>query len=545
MKPFLSFASAERSIFYLLLAANLLPVWAFHFFLTCDGPCHLHNSKILLDFWRGGDIKAFYDQWLYINARFEPNWFGHAFMMLLQGLHIPGYLAEKALQTLYVLGFGLGLRYLVRQINPAALFLSSLGLLFTHHYVFQMGFYNYSCSLAALFWVTGYWLHIRHDFTAGRLLVLAAGFIVLYFCHPVGLLYSFLLIGCLSVGAWWRDLKNREAAVAAVWKKHWQNGAFVVLAALPVIVLFAEYLFFKGFEVIPYGESKSALFQMLRENRALLILDASERWWAVSVSVACALLLVLAAIAKFKTRSFSWTDVLFVAFLFTVWLYFNQPRSFAGGGVTPMRLVLLPYLILLLWLASVGFAQKIQKAVLAFSVIVAAGLLIIRFPHYKMANEAAMEYASCGAVIPDKSTVLPISFNHHGQIASGRYVSEIFWLFVHTGDYVSENKSMVLLGNYEAHTRNFPLIWKDGRNPFLLLEKEGTIMENQPPHADILGLPAKTGGAAIDYVVTFCKDQRFYDHPFGQDIGRQLDQGYDLIFTSKNNLAKVFKRKGL
>ena len=162
-----------------------------------------------------------------------------------------------------------------------------------------------------------------------------------------------------------------------------------------------------------------------------------------------------------------------------------------------------------------------------------------------MANEAAMEYASCGAAIPDKSTVLPISFNHHGQIASGRYVSEIFWLFVHTGDYVSENKSMVLLGNYEAHTRNFPLIWKDGRNPFLLLEKEGTIMENQPPHADILGLPAKTGGTAIDYVVTFCKDQRFYDHPFGQDIGRQLDQGYDLIFTSKNKLAKVFKRKGL
>jgi len=95
LKPFFSFAAAERIVFYLLLAANLLPFWAFHYFLTCDGPCHLYNSKVLLDFWRGGDVKAFYDQWLYLNARFEPNWFGHAFMMLLQGLHVPGYLAEK------------------------------------------------------------------------------------------------------------------------------------------------------------------------------------------------------------------------------------------------------------------------------------------------------------------------------------------------------------------------------------------------------------------------------------------------------------------
>lgn len=545
MKPAFSFARTERAVFYLLLALNLAPLWAFHYFLTCDGPCHLYNSKILLDFWKGGDAKAVYEPWLYLNARFEPNWFGHAFMMLLQGLQVPGYLTEKFLQTLYVLGFGLGLRYLVRQINPDNLFLSSLGLFFTHHHVFQMGFYNYSCSLAALFWVVGYWLNIRETFTPGRLLVLAGGFIILYFCHPIGLLFSFLLIGSLLAADFWSDLENRKENASFTWKKFGQNVASVALAALPVIVLFAEYLFFKGFEIIPYGESKSALFHMLRENKALLIMDASERWWAVSVAVVFGLLMVFAGYKKLKNRHFRWTDVFFVVFIFTVWLYFNQPRAFAGGGVTPLRLVLLPYLISLLWLVSVDFSKQIKTAVLAFSVVVAAVLFGIRFPHYKMANEAALEYASCAAAIPDKATVLPISFNHHGQIASGRYVSEKIWLFVHAGDYVSEGKSLVLLGNYEAHTRNFPLIWKDGRNPFGLLQKDGAMFENQPPNADILGFPAKTGGAAIDYVVTWCKDQNFYDHPFGQDIGRQLDEGYELVFTSKNGLAKVFKRKGL
>lgn len=541
MKPALTFATAERLVFYLLLVLQILPLWAFHYFLTVDGPCHLYNSKVLLDFWRGGEIKAFYDQWLYLNARFEPNWFGHFFMMLLQGLHIPGYLAEKLLQTFYVLGFGLGLRYLIRQIHSEGLFLSSLGLLFAHHYVFQMGFYNYSCSLALLFWVTGYWLNIRMQYNAQRLLLLSFGFITLYFCHPVGLLFCFLLIGSVVLAEGWHDWRHR---VAGFWKTFGQNLAALSLAALPVIVLFAEYLFFKGFELIAYGESKEALWLTLRENRALLILDIRERWWAVSVGVCCALLASVALFYRWKKRDFSRMDVLFAVFLFTVWLYFNQPRSFAGGGVTPMRLVLLPYLMLLLWTASVKFSQKMRVATLVFSLTVGTALLVIRWPRYQMADEAAREYASCAAVIPERSTVLPISFNHHGQIASGRYVSDIFWWFVHAGDYVGEGKSIILLGNYEAHTRNFPLIWKEGRNPFLLLEKNDAIFENQPPNADLEGFPAKTGGAVIDYVVTWCKDQRFFDHPHGQDLDRQLTAGYELVFTSENGLAKVFRRKG-
>lgn len=540
MKPAFKFAPAERLVFYLLLALQLLPLWAFHYFLTVDGPCHLHNSKILLDFWRGGEIRAFYDPWLYVNARFEPNWFGHAFMMLLQGLHVPGYLAEKLLQTFYVLGFGLGLRYLIRQINPEGLFISSLGLLFVHHYVFQMGFYNYSCSLALLFWLTGYWLKIRSQYTGTRLLLLSLGFIVLYFCHPVGLLFCFLLIGSVVLAEGWHDWR-RSAAV--FWKTFGQNIASLALATLPVIVLFAEYLFFKGFELVAYGESKEALWLTLRENRALLILDIRERWWAVSVGVSCVILALTALANRWKRRDFGRLDVLFGVFLFTVWLYFNQPRSFAGGGVTPMRLVLLPYLMLLLWVASVRLSQQVRLVTLVFSLVVGAALLAIRWPRYRMADQATREYASCAAVIPDKSTVLPISFNHHGQIASGRYVSDIFWLFVHTGDYVGEDKSIVLLGNYEAHTRNFPLIWKDGRNPFLLLEKNDAIFENQPPNADLAGFSSKTGGATIDFVVTWCKDQRFFDHPHGQDLDRQLREGYDLVFTSENGLAKVFKRK--
>ncbi|MCW5922979.1 MAG: hypothetical protein KIS77_11580 [Saprospiraceae bacterium] len=544
MKSAVAFPTAERFVFHLLLAANLVPLWAFQYFLTCDGPCHLYNAKVLLDFWQGGEPKAFYETWLYLNTRFEPNWFGHAFMTLLMGLQIPAFLAEKLLQTVYVLAFGLGLRYLIQQINPSNLFLSSFGLLFAHHYVFQMGFYNYSCSLAAMFWATGYWLHIRRGYAPGQLLVLAIGLLVLYFCHPVGLLFTLLLIGSLLVGDFWNDTRAHKRDKIN-WQKFGQAMAAIAVATLPVVVLFAEYLFFKGINATPRGEPTSALWHLLRENRGLLIMDISERWWAVAVAVACALMALHAAYNKLKNKDRRWTDALLGVFLFTVWLYFNQPGSVAGGGITPLRLVLLPYLTLILWLASTYFSIKLKRAVLVFSVVVSAAFLTLRFPHYKMANEAVQEYASCAAVIPNYATVLPISFNHHGQIGSGRYVAEAIWLFVHAGDYVGVDKHIVLLGNYEAHTRNFPLVWREGRNPFVLLSKDGDYFEEQPPRADILGLPDKTGGAHVDYVVTWCKDQRFQDHPYTQEINQQLEQGYDLIFISEHGLAKVFKRKGI
>jgi hypothetical protein len=203
MKP--SFAFAERVLFFVLLALQLVPLWSVHYFLTGDGPCHLYNAKVLLDFFQGGEAKSFFSSWMFVNTALEPNWFSHATMSLLMGLGTPPFLAEKLLQTFYVLAFGLGLRFMIRQLNPNALFLSTFGLLLTYHHVFQMGFYNYSCSLAIMFWTTGYWLKHRQDWNAGRMLGLGLGFVLLYFCHPIGLLLSFLMIG----GVFLAELSNQ------------------------------------------------------------------------------------------------------------------------------------------------------------------------------------------------------------------------------------------------------------------------------------------------------------------------------------------------
>lgn len=543
--PTLSLPTLERGLFYLLLAANLIPLWSVHYFVTGDGPCHLYNAKVLLDFYHGGDLKDFYNPWLFVNGHFEPNWFGHVFMELLLGWGTPAYLAEKFLQTFYVLSFGLGLRFLVRQVNPNALFISTFGLLLTYHHVFQMGFYNYSCSLAIMFWVSGFWLKYRHQWTVTRMLLQAVGFLALYFCHPIGLVFSFLVIGSvllveLAIGLARRDRSTEQSP----WETFRSGALSVTLSAMPVIILFAEYVFVKGLNPSPRSESALQIWEELQRFTALSILMTTEKSWAICVAVFFALLLGLALLFKIRSRQWRWTDVFLPVFGIALLIYLKQPGGIAGAGILPIRLQLLPYLMLLIWLGSIDFPKWLQAGTMAFTVVVFVGLMRIRLPHHRMASNAAIEYASCGTVIPDRVSVLPISFNHNGlDPISGREVADHIWLYMHSGDYIGAEKSIVMLANYEAATQNFPLIWRWERNPYDRLKKDNASFEDQPPAVDIVNYPKNSTNATVDYVVTWCLDQRkFGEHPRVLDIEEQLRKEYELIFTSPHGLAKVFKR---
>ncbi|MCC6461187.1 MAG: hypothetical protein IT260_11990, partial [Saprospiraceae bacterium] len=79
----ISLPAAERLVFYGLLALQLLPLWSVRYYLTIDGPCHLYNAKVLADMAASAELKAFYENWLFANQRFEPNWFSHFFMKTL------------------------------------------------------------------------------------------------------------------------------------------------------------------------------------------------------------------------------------------------------------------------------------------------------------------------------------------------------------------------------------------------------------------------------------------------------------------------------
>ncbi len=530
--------SAERLIFYLLLTFSLLPLWSVRYFLTIDGPCHLYNAKVLADFSASADLRDFYESWVYLNLRFEPNWFGHFFMKMGFAAGIPAFLNEKLLQTFYILAFGLGLRFAIRQLAPGGLFLGSLGLLFAYHHVFQMGFYNYSCSLALMFWTFGYWLRFREAWTVGRQIVLAVFFLGLFFCHPVGLLFAFLLIGCVL---------SAQTYCAGSWaeRKQYFSRQIIVLAltALPALILFAEYLYAKGLSFRKSGDAGWQMWSELARLTSLCTMMEVERQWTPLVAALFGALLGAGLWLKIRSRRWVWTDALFGAFILSLFIYFKQPGSFAGAGILPIRLQMLPYLVLLLWLATLDFPKWTQNAVLVCAVAFSALFWSIRLPAHWRASEAVSEYVSCAAAIPDKVSVLPLSFNHNGQLPDGQTVSTAMWLFVHAAGYIGAEKSIVLLDNYEAHTQNFPLLWREQRDPYVFLPKDDIGFEGQPPRAEFLNYKSKTNNANVDYVLTWCLDKKFNDHLFTKEIKEQLEQGYELVFKSENDLGRVYRKK--
>ena len=160
----------ENALFWLLLLIHILPVLQNKYFLTGDGPSHVYNAKVVLDYIQDHNWD-FYSEYYDFNANLEPNWLSHAILAALISI-FPDFLADKILVLAYLLLFAFGWRFLIRQINPQNAFIVLIGLPFMYQRTFQMGFYNYSLSIALMFWVVGYWIKHKEDLKLKRLIYL-------------------------------------------------------------------------------------------------------------------------------------------------------------------------------------------------------------------------------------------------------------------------------------------------------------------------------------------------------------------------------------
>jgi hypothetical protein len=219
----------EGIAFWTLTLAYLIPVWAFHFIPTQDGPSHLANAQILKDY---GKSAAGYEQVFELRGDPLPNWTSHALLAALLYL-APPLTAEKILVSLYILGFAGAFRYYLGAFGERCRALSWMGLLFIYNRCFWMGFYNYCLSLV-LFWVIlGYLLRRRDRLSLAHALVLMALFGVEYFTHLVGFL--------LAVGS------SLAAAVMVRPRRLLANVILVALAAAPAVCLVMDYFQRTGF----------------------------------------------------------------------------------------------------------------------------------------------------------------------------------------------------------------------------------------------------------------------------------------------------------
>jgi hypothetical protein len=568
--------------FLALLVLYVVPLWAFRFFPSQDGPTHLENAVILREHHRRPFLQEFYD----LNTHFDPNWFGH---LVLAGLMsaLPVLAAEKVLLTGYLVLLPLSARYALNAVRPGAGFLAVLAFPFAQNFLYHMGFFNFSYSLAVFFLVVGYWLRHQARFGPRQTLTLAALVMLLYFCHLVSVVMALLVVGTLGLA--WTLLDLRKAGARAAWDAARSRLVLPACAFVPAVLLGLAFLGRQG-AAAASEFSAAALWQRLWQLEVLVSYFPGERLLAVAL---CWGLLGLSAwvlAVRLRTRRLGGADALLLVAALAVVAYFAAPSSLSGGSFVNTRLSLFPFFILLLWLGTHPFGPVGRRLIEVAAALAALGLLALHGLAYARFNDYLAEYASAREHLRPDTSVLPLTFTwqlHEGGLGDAKVGA-----FRHAAGYLAAEDGVVELDNYEADTSYFPVRFKEGANPFRHIGVGGTAgpthflvqsisaqglapagaamgalaqqlaavgvmnseaftlggtgpdegLQAQPPRVRFLTYPQRTG-RPLDFVLLWNVRPEQRHDPAGRAVFEQLKQGYDLVFTSPRGLLQLYRRK--
>ncbi len=528
----------EPILFTLLLLLALLPIWSVTFFVTGDGPCHLYNSKILLDWYRG-EALDFYKPFYFLNPNLDPNWLTNLIQVPLLML-FPAPVAEKLFFSLYILLFAGGFRFLCRQINPDAVFLSALGILFAWNHIVMMGFLNNSLSLALWFWVLGYWWKWRRSTDYLSMLALALWFFALYLAHPIGLFFAGLNIIALALGQFFQQVQQHTFREA--WQNLLQQGSKTLLVALPGLILFAHFILKRDW-LSEASPSSSNVWGNLLRMTALVNLSQQEAPFVMPISIFCLLLFGYAVWLRWKERRWLEADGLLIFVVLAFAVIMNPPSSLSGGLEVPLRMVMIPFLALIMWMATVSFPQWVKQISMGFAVLIMAALLWVRLPIHRAASDYAEEVYSLRYQIPDQSRVLVLNYDWDGHTPEGKKIADKIWLFTHVDCYLGAQSSLVISDNYEANFWYFPTVAHWETNMYTQTDKDGINFDHRPPRADILSFQRRTQGQEIDYVLLLSPSPEYAQHSYTLEIMEQLNQAYIKVSTTELGRAILYKKR--
>jgi hypothetical protein len=525
--------SFEKLVFILLLLLFLVPVWKEKYILNTDGPAHTYTAKVLLDYMTGKNT-VFYNQYYQIKLFPDPNWFSRFALMVLQ-VFFNWRIAEKLLVSLYLVLFPVLFRKLILQINPANGVLSFFIFPFLYHHVFNYGFYNYSFSLVFLFGFLLFWKRKQDQLNIGNCVIGTLLCTLIYFTHLWGFVFTGFFTGLLIVHGALVQFKERsvvEALRDCVIKL--SKLAMMMLPGLILSLIFIKKFLMK--EELDSNEMPELTHGFFHLD-ILSIYSLKELPPAFYFAISILVLFAITVVMKIRSRRWVAEDGYLVCAILSTAIFFIEPERLTVGAFWIGRMVMLPYFFILLWSTSV-LHFKWVKVVSGLAVAcICIWMLLLRWPYYHRVSQSVEEYLSVSQKIPMHSTVLPISFNHKGNMPDGTNVCPEFWKFIHAFDYGCIDREAITF----AHNNWIPLLWKNDKDPFV---KMGD-MEEQPPVSNFVDYPKNSNGGEVEYVVTWCMDKNFVNTWQWANIKKQLDEHYVLIATSPNNLAKLYHLKSV
>lgn len=525
----------EKFLFLLVVLLNLLPIFQGHFFPSLDGPAHLYNAGLIkeLSLHPHGFLESYYQ----FNTVPVPNWSGH-FVLAFFRLFLPGFLAEKLLLILYLVGLPYSFRAFIRVINPASVSLSYLILPFTYSFLFILGFYNFCLGLICLFYILTFWLKNNPaPFSWKFVLKLSLLLIITFFSHVF--VFGFL-IALLIAYTVFNYLHQRifKTSLTMTFREHVMIPLSLLLLSsiLPLGLFIVYWLQNSGSGAIEYLSGKT-LIQWFKNLQALIAYNeplekAVFRKMLYILIAAGAIAIMIRAFALFRKAGttlreriahhlFSTHEFwLLIAFSLIV-LYFIMPDSANAAGFISIRLLLLALFFFMTWLV-------IQRYPAWINPLVVIPFLLFHFhlvQYYQTATEHPVKVSEAcyqaGKQIPPNSVVLPVNFSNN-------------WLLGHFSNYLGADKPIVILENYETAQAYFPLKWKTNAMPNLQI---GELQAGDLNCLNWLNNP-QNEPRTIDYVFFLEPPKELTDSCWLQ-LTRTLRKEYEVVH--RNDYCTLFR----
>jgi hypothetical protein len=168
------------------------------------------------------------------------------------------------------------------------------------------------------------------------------------------------------------------------------------------------------------------------------------------------------------------------------------------------------------------------------------GLHAVKYDEF---NDYLSEYLSGMDLIEGNTTLLPLNFSSQEGTGPGADLPLRVKPLKHAAGYIAAAMNVVNLDNYEASSKaSFPVLFRAELNPFVHIGIHGGL-EAEPPRVDFLSYPERTGGR-VDYVLVWGLRETQRGVPEAQSVLSQLENGYDLIYTSpRRGLMQLYRRK--
>jgi hypothetical protein len=521
--------NGERLVFLGLVLMSLVPIWAFTYFPSQDGPLHLENANIIMQYYKepGGIWRTYYE----IHPNILGTWLWDSVLAGILAI-FPPLTAEKLFLSGYVILFVVAIRFALQTINHDSGFLALLALPFIYSFPLHKGFYNFCYSLPLFFLLLGYWLQYRQQLTCRRAAILGFLSLVLFLSHKVSFVMAWSGITVLLLFDIVAKVVRQEPARPLRRMILQSNLILVLLVFFLTAIPLALFLYQRGMQMAYDSSIMSRIGDLLTPSSLISFSNSEKRFARGVILIFAGICSYIVIMKRFRMR-LPLDEFLFVSLFYFI-AYFIAPDSITTGSYVDQRMNLYPFFALILWFGAQRFKKLFKPAII---ILVTVVTLLVNFHYvakYAQINGYLEDYVSGMHMIESNTTLLPLSFSHRGRFPDDKQLSRKVKPFLHASGYIAAQKAIVDL----SHTPIDPLVWRRNLNP---REHIGNI-KSIPPQVHFT-CDQRTGGP-VDYVLLWGDPGPISGVEATRSIFRQLEAGYDLVLTSpRTGLMKLFRRK--